>query len=72
MTKLAIPLAVSTLGLKKAKSKLKLLQVVEAKENRRVTRRRVKSTSIESREDKKSPPSPSSDDKARREILLHL
>jgi len=41
MTKLAIPLAISALGFKKAKSKLKLLQVVEAKADRRVIRRRV-------------------------------
>jgi len=47
MTRLAIPLAVSALGPKKAKSKLKVLQVKKAKENGRVTRRRVKSTSYQ-------------------------
>ena len=47
VTKLAIPLAVSALGPKKAKSKLKILQVKKTKENRRVTRIRVKSTSYQ-------------------------
>jgi len=47
MKKLAIPLSVRALGYKKAKSKLKLLQVEEAKENRGVTRKRVKNTSYQ-------------------------
>jgi len=59
MTKLAIPLAVSALGFKKAKSKLKLLQVVEAKEDRRVIR-------------KKSEEHELSKAVKTREVLLHL